>query len=89
MKITKEDLLKYGFIEDKEDVFFPLKKSFENIDHNFGSDEGEQFIAVTTLNNSQEFCFVDTARGSILYLNPKSLNDLKIFEEMVSSIESL
>mgnify|MGYP003435836453 FL=1 len=92
MEITKESLLEYGMIETKgdESLLFPMKKviSVKNhLDEEMEEDEdGELAICITRLRNQVELC-LSMPDGSILYLAPKSIEDLQAFERCIESYE--
>jgi len=92
MRITKENLINhFGMVETEGDekLLFPMKKviSVKNhLDEEMEEDEGELAICVTMLRNKSELC-LSMPDGSILYLTPRHIEDLNIFERCIESYE--
>lgn len=83
--ISKDSLLKYGMKEttDTEKMFYPLKKVISTKAETSGE---ELAICVTNQRNVNELCLT-LPDGGILYISPKSIENLKIFEECITSYE--
>ena len=85
-EITKEQLLEFGMKEAKSDaaMIFPMEKLLSKQK----SEDGGRFaLCVTRLRNITELCLVmpDT---SIIYLNVRTIEELKAFEKCIGSWES-
>ena len=89
MQITKENLINhFGMVETQGDekLMFPLKKVISVPNEDAEEDEGELAICVTTIRNKSELC-LSMPDGSVLYLMPRHIEDLNIFERCIESFE--
>ena len=77
MKITKEQLIEYGF-ENSLDPIIPLRKIIGE------GEEGELMLVVTHERNITELA-LSMPDGAILYLRPASIEHLKMFESCIES----
>ncbi len=82
-EITKENLLKYGMVENTggDSTIFPLIKTIGKDD-----EVGELSIAITRMRNSPELCLL-LPDGATLYLNIKTIDELEAFEKCIAEYE--
>jgi hypothetical protein len=82
--ITKKQLIEFGMRETKGDerLFHPMKKIIS-----VSNEENQELsICVTSMRNVEELCLF-LPDGSTLYLMPKTITELKIFEKCIESWE--
>ena len=81
MKITKENLIDEFGMEETDNPMFPLQKCIiEDEDGNVASS-----ICVTQINNTPQLCILTL--NDILYINPSTIEELKIIEKSIVGIE--
>jgi hypothetical protein len=83
MKITKETLLEFGMTitEAPLNLIIPMEKVlYQN------AEGGKLAICVTNFRNASELCLM-VPGGHCIYINPKSIEDLKTFEQCLGAWE--
>ena len=83
--ITKDELIKFGMVENtgEDKVLYPYIKSITGKE--FGQDNGI-YIVVTNEYNISEFCLI-LPDGNQLFLNIDSIDELIAFEKYIDRWE--
>jgi len=82
-EITRESLLDFGMcltLEPESFIFPMIKVISEPLKE--GDGMGSLKIAVTRMKNRDDLCLV-LPDGALIYLSPKSIEDLENFEKMI------
>lgn len=84
--ITKEQLIEFGMTEPEGDekLLFPLEKRLTEPNE----DGTYMAICVTMMRNTSELCLMLPQGGGCLYLSIANIEQLKTFEQSLSSYES-
>ena len=80
MKLTKENLIKFG-MKETNNPMFPLQKYI--FEDEYGNDVSS--ICVTQINNTPQLCILTL--NDIVYINPSTIEELQIIEKSIVGIE--